>query len=783
MNLRTRLTALLMLCAAVPMTVTVTVSSVQSRHGTSELVRHASEAVQARAKEQLSGLMAARTNHVLHYFGSTAELVGSLARDGMYVQALSGFAESFPAIAADNQIDDGAQATWRSAVGSYYTREFGSEYLRQNPGHSSPGDMLFGRIDAATVAAQKLYVIDNPNPLGKKDGFDRASDKSRYTELHASVHPAIHELQRRFGLHDLFLIDHITGRVVYTVFKELDFGTSLNDGPFRDSNLAELYRRLRNAGDGEVAMVDYARCPASYDAPASFLGAPISLDGKRLGYVAVQLPIDRVNAVMTARDGLGETGEIVLVGSDGLMRSDSRHLPETHNVVASFRDPQKGRLELPLIKAAIAGDKPVAAVIEDVDGGVEVAVATPVQVMGNRWCMLAKIEEQEIFAVARAMEAEAAEVEAAMLAWSLGLILGTAVVMFGIAWWQSRQVVQPIQGTIVALKDIAEGEGDLTRRLDEQRADELGELGRWFNKFLVKLQGVVQQIAGKAQGVTAASTQLQGTATSLTLGAERTKSQSTQVAAAAEQMSANMNTVSTSSEGMAGTFRAVAAAVEEMTASIGEVAKNAENAARVAGQAAQLTRSSNEKVSALGSAANEIGRVIETIQDIAEQTNLLALNATIEAARAGEAGKGFSVVANEVKDLARQTAEATQDIRQRIERIQASTGESVAAIGEIDKVIAQVSSVSQTIAVAVAEQRTATQEISQNLAQNTRTVEVVNRNVAESVAASQEISKSIAEVDSHARSTAAGAEQTLASGRGLAGLAGELSELVGRFKV
>ncbi len=286
-----------------------------------------------------------------------------------------------------------------------------------------------------------------------------------------------------------------------------------------------------------------------------------------------------------------------------------------------------------------------------------------------------------------------------------------------------------------------------------------------------KLTGVAGNLNSSAQG-------LSSTAEQLTNGAEQATNLSTSVSAAAEEMSANMNGVSASTEQVTANVRSVAAAIEEMTASIAEVAQNAERAAGVAQEAAQLTESSSAKIGQLGTAATEIGKVIEVIQDIAEQTNLLALNATIEAARAGEAGKGFAVVATEVKELAKQTATATDDIRSRIEAIQAATNEAVQAIGEIEAVIRNVNDVSRTIASAVEEQRITTTEISRNVAETTQAVDTVSRSIAESATASREITQNMVKVDEASRQTSVGASSAKDAGEELLALANDLQGLV-----
>ncbi|MFQ5461875.1 MAG: methyl-accepting chemotaxis protein [Phycisphaerae bacterium] len=341
-------------------------------------------------------------------------------------------------------------------------------------------------------------------------------------------------------------------------------------------------------------------------------------------------------------------------------------------------------------------------------------------------------------------------------------------------------ISRPLRNAVRVANAVADG--DLTHTCTVTSSDEIGQLSFALNTMCANLKNMVKEISGNAGNVSNSAGQLTATAAQLAGGANQTSDQSALVSAAAEEMSINMSNMANSSDQMTINVKTVAAAVEEMTASIAEVAKNADEAAGVANDANRLAEVSNECISQLGTAADEIGKVIETIQDIAEQTNLLALNATIEAARAGDAGKGFAVVATEVKELAKQTAGATEDIRRRIEGIQSSTSEAVQSIGEIGNVIRKVNDVSRAIASAVEEQSITTKEIAQNVAQTATDAETVSRGVTETATASQEITQNITKVDKAAKQGVQGATLTQEAGRELSNLAEQLRQTVGKFQ-
>ncbi len=349
----------------------------------------------------------------------------------------------------------------------------------------------------------------------------------------------------------------------------------------------------------------------------------------------------------------------------------------------------------------------------------------------------------------------ASEAAAAKASRAVTLLGGCAVVLaILLSVLIARSITVPLGELRARLQDIAEGDGDLTARLPEGGADEVGAVSHAFNRFADKVARLVATVAQNAVGLGGAAEEMSAVSQQLRAGSEVVSGQAEEMAAATQQMSGSIVTI--------------AAGSEEMVASTGDIAKSSFTAAEVVGNAVAVAGSANQAVAELGAASVEIGSVIKVITSIAEQTNLLALNATIEAARAGEAGKGFAVVANEVKELAQETARATEDIGRKLEAIQSGSAAATEAIERIGGIISQVHDTQTTIAAAVEEQTATTADMGQSVGQ----IAEASRDVAAQVS-------SLASVAAEGTLSAGHAEQ---SAHELARLATQLRDLVSGYR-
>ncbi len=399
------------------------------------------------------------------------------------------------------------------------------------------------------------------------------------------------------------------------------------------------------------------------------------------------------------------------------------------------------------------------------------------------------------------MESAAAAIQATCLAakdaqykqMQSQIVASQAVITFGsilaliiggvLSWVIVRAVIMPIKTVVTALRNISEGEGDLTKRLSIETRDEMGALAHWFNVFIERIHNIIVDIGANSETVTASSGELRMISQEMAGGAEDLSSRSNSVSAAAEQMSSSMISVAAASEEASTNLTHVADSAGQMKSTLDEIASNCDKARNISDNATSQVKTASERVQHLGTSARDISKVTEVITDIAGQTNLLALNATIEAARAGEAGKGFAVVASEIKGLASQTAEATLDIKEKISGIQSSTDDTVKDVEQITGVIAEVSEIVSTIAAAIEEQSASASEVAENIEQASSGIGEVNKNVAQSSQVSSEIAENISAVNTVAEDISSRGTRMNTNAEDLSDLSKKLSKMIGVFKV
>lgn len=520
-------------------------------------VQASQEALKTAAFNQLVAVRELKASQIEDYFKKIRNQVETFSENKMIVDAMEDFSASFDTMPFDIRPSQGDLSATKQRLSTYYATQFLPK-LSQNTGEELSINDYFPK-NLSTQLLQDLYISNNPNPLGSKHLLDRATDVNTYSKHHKFYHPTISSYLEKFGYYDIFLIEPKTGYIVYSVFKEADYATSLIEGPYSGSNFAQAFKAARDSGNPNYSKLeDFQPYAPSYSAPASFISSPIYKDGELIGVAVFQMPLDAINNIMTSNQnwtdtGLGESGETYVVGNDFLLKTESRFLLEDPtgylDLMASLGMDPDVRAEIQASGSAIgrqivktrATERAISGemgseIVQDYRDISVLSAFKPLDIKDVTWAIMSEMDEEEAFLPVIQLT------NFVIVSTVIGLVLITAV----IALFVRISITRPLSEMLEAVFDLRAGDGNLTLRLPDFGDDEIGQTAKNLNGFIERLQNLMRklkeemaQLADASLNVHAKATTFRENSATQAVAIEQTSSALTEMAVSINQNAEN----------------------------------------------------------------------------------------------------------------------------------------------------------------------------------------------------------------------------------------------------
>ena len=727
------------------------------------------------AEQNLSSQKVLVKSKITSYFSTIESQLVTMAKSAQTTTAANDFINGF--YQYENLTSDSINSR---NVNDYYEKEFARVYYESTDERKN-ASQLTAKLDRLSTALQADYIANNSYKLGAKDLLNQVGNGTAYDNAHREFHPDFSSFVSAFKFYDLFIVDAKRGDVVYSVFKEVDFATNLQNGSFSQSGLAEAYENAKTLNQGESYLTDFSSYKPSYEAPAGFMSSPIFDNGDVVAVLILQMPIDTINNIMIQdskwqESGFGYSGEVYLVGADKTLRSQSRLFAEDRSAYLKMLE-RMGKPEVSAIKAkgttitlqkvnsesarnALEGLSGFE-VIEDYRGIKVLSAYSPIKFGNLSWGIISEIDEEEALESAYALE------KALIITTAFSVIALTTVFAL-IALVMASKLINPLVIIGKHFKDLTDGDADLTVTVPQSRIPEINAISESFNTFVTLLKGIINDVKSNALTIASASEELSVSTAQSSRAAKYQQIQASEVMKAVVAFDTSISSVSDNSN----------AASKGMTEAQQRAFDDSSQSSRAAENICRLVTEVNESAATILQLKDEvqnINDVLVVINGIADQTNLLALNAAIEAARAGEHGRGFSVVADEVRTLASSTQKSTVDIQNKIKTLTTVAGNAVSSMERASK------SATQGVELV--------QDVSKGLNEMSRNIEnlaQINQQVAnsslEQTTTSRQISQNIEGVSSASDQLSVAAGESTQAAQELADISSRLQQLVERFK-